>query len=112
MVLLEAFDGLGGQVISVGAGDLELAQQGEGLISEGLLHERGMVQVLGPQHLVESFGFGVDAALEPGSPEHHSQLGRGQPGRGPGVGAAASRARASGRSRPPRLAAKAVRMAG
>jgi hypothetical protein len=58
-VLGKAFSDPGREVLGVGAGGVELAQQGEGLMAEGLLHERGVVQVLGAQHLVEPFGLGV-----------------------------------------------------
>ena len=76
----EAFGGRVREVLGVGAGGVELAQQGQGLMPEGLLHQRGVVQVLGAQHLVESFGFGVDAALQPGPAQQRPQLGLGQPG--------------------------------
>ena len=104
--------GGGGELVGVGAGGVELAQQGEGLPADGVLDQRGLVQVLGAQHLLESVGFGVDAALAAGAAQQRAQLGLGQLAPRGGVGAAASMARASGRSRPPRLSANAWRKAG
>ena len=46
---------------------VELSQQGDGLTPEGLLDHGRVVQVVGAQYLLESFGFGVEAALQPGA---------------------------------------------
>ena len=70
-----------GELVGVGAGGVELAQQGQGLLPEGLLDQRRVVQVVGAQHLLEPVGFGVDAALPPGAAQQRPQLGQGQPGR-------------------------------
>jgi hypothetical protein len=66
-MLGEAFGGGVGEVFGVAAGGVQLAQQGQGLSPEGLLHRGRVVQVVGAQYLLESYGFGVEAALQPGA---------------------------------------------
>ena len=74
----------GGELVGVGAGGVELAQQRERLTAEGVLDQRGLVQVLGAQYRLEPVGFGVDAALSAGAAAKLTK----------------TQLRASGRSRP------------
>ncbi len=69
---------LGGQLLGVGAGDIELAEQGEGLPAVGVLDERELVQVLAAEDALEAFGFGVEAALPAGAGQRGPQLGLGE----------------------------------
>ena len=64
---LEVLGDGGGELVGVGAGGVELAQQGERLTAQRVLDQRGLVQVLGAKYRLESVGFGVDAALSAGA---------------------------------------------
>ena len=75
---LEVLDDGGGELVGVGAGRVELAQQRERLTAEGVFDQWGLVQVLGAQYRLESVGFGVDTALAAGAAQQRPQLGLGQ----------------------------------
>ena len=64
---LEVLGDGGGELVGVGAGRVELAQQRERLTAQRVLDKRGLVQVLGAEYRVEPVGFGVDASLSPGA---------------------------------------------
>jgi hypothetical protein len=70
------------------------------LAAEGVFDQRRLVQVLGAQYRLESVGFGVDAALAAGAAQQRPSWVLVSFAAARGVGAAARRARASGRSRP------------
>jgi hypothetical protein len=82
-MLDEAFGGGGREVLGVGARGVQLTQQSEGLSPEGLLHRGRMVQVVAAQHMLESCGFGVEAALQPGAAQQRPQPRQAQLGRRP-----------------------------
>jgi hypothetical protein len=65
-VLFEGIPGVSFELVGVGAGGLQLPQQGRGLPAEGLLHLGELVEVLAVEELVEPVGLGFDAALAPG----------------------------------------------
>jgi hypothetical protein len=63
-----------GEFVGVGAGHLEVTQQGAGLRAEGVLNQGRVVQVGRSQHLEESLGLGLDATLASGLGEELVQL--------------------------------------
>ena len=111
-MLGEVFGGGGRELFGVGAGGVELAQQGQGLLPEGLLDQWRVVQVVGAQHLLEPVGFGVEAALQPGAAQQRPQLGQGQPGRRARGGGGGQQGAGFGAQQPAALGGEASRMAG
>ena len=59
-------DRRGGQLLGVGAGDIELAKQSEGLPAEGVLDLRQLAQVVAAEDGLQADGFGVQTALAAG----------------------------------------------
>jgi hypothetical protein len=66
------------QACRVGAGGVELAEQGQRLAGVGVLDQRELVEVLAAQDGLDPGGFGVDAALAAGAEQRGAQLGLGQ----------------------------------
>ena len=71
-------DSGGGEVLGVGGGGVERAQQGESLAVEGVFDQGQLVEVLGAQDLLDPCSFGVDAAVAPGAAQQRGELGNSQ----------------------------------
>ncbi len=77
-VAVEAFDRGVGQLVGIGAGGVELAEQGERLSTEGVLDQRQLAQILRAQYRLDSVGFSIDAALSASPSQQRPQLCLGQ----------------------------------
>jgi hypothetical protein len=65
-VLVKRLDGGLLEIISGGAGGVELAQQGQGLTSHRLFHERELAHLRRAQRLTQPRGFSVNGTLAVG----------------------------------------------
>lgn len=74
-----------GQIAGGGAGGIELAEEGEHLLAQGVLDQGRLVGPVGVQGVTEPFGASGDAALAAGPLEGLHDLRAGQAG-GPGGG--------------------------
>lgn len=101
-----------GELVSGGAGGVQLEEEGEHLLAECVFDQRRLVGPLSAEDFAEAVGLGFDATLAAGSLERGLDLGAGQTCGRAGVGAVLRSSRASGRHRPLVQLAKAARAAG
>lgn len=97
-----------GELVGGRAGCLQLGDESEHLLAEGVLDKRRLVGPVGPEDLAETVSFGLDPALASSSPERGLELGAGQPGCPSRSGAVLRSSWASRRHRPLRQGSNAA----
>jgi hypothetical protein len=85
-VPVECLAGRGGQLLGVGAGGVQGAQQRRGVAAHRLLDQRRLPQAGRGKDLVQVGGVGGQATLAAGLAQQSDQFRRGQPGRVGGGG--------------------------